>query len=57
MTDPVTADAHGKRWREWQLKNEHTQRKGARTARLVFAAIFIALSLWLGLQLVSSQVG
>ena len=57
MTDPVTPDAHGKRWREWQLKTEHTQRKGARTARLVFAAIFIALSLWLGLQLVSSQVG
>lgn len=57
MTDSVTADAHAKRWREWQLKNEHTQRKGARTARLVFAAMFIALALWLGLQLVSTQVG
>lgn len=60
MSAPITADtadAHAKRWREWQLKNEHDQRKGARTARLMFATIFIALSLWLGVQLVFSQVG
>ena len=60
MSAPLTvdtADVHAKRWREWQLKNEHTQRKGARTARLMFAVIFIALSLWLGVQLLYSQVG
>jgi cell division septal protein FtsQ len=54
---PDTAEAHARRWREWQLKNEHTQRKGARRARLVFTAIFLVLGLGLGIQLVFSQPG
>ena len=60
MSVPLTADTaevHAKRWREWQLKNEHDQRHGTRRARFVFAAIFLGLALWLGLQLVYSQVG
>lgn len=52
-----TAEAHAKRWREWQLKNEHTQRNGARRSRLVFTAIFLAVAVWLGVQLVYSQLG
>lgn len=52
-----TAEAHAKRWRDWQLKNEHSQRKGARRARLVFTTIFIAVALWLGAQFVYTQVG
>lgn len=46
-------EAHAKRWREWQLRNEHDQREGSRRAQLVFTLIFIALGIWLGLQLVS----
>jgi hypothetical protein len=46
-------EAHAIRWREWQVKNEAGQRQGARRARLVFTLIFIAISVWFGLQLVS----
>ncbi len=45
-------EAHVKRWREWQLKNEHGQRAGSRRAQVVFTLIFIALGIWSGLQLV-----
>jgi hypothetical protein len=60
MSAPITADSaedHAKRWRQWQLNNEHSQRKGARRARLTFTAIFATLILWLGVHLVYSQVG
>jgi hypothetical protein len=50
-------DAHAKRWREWQLNNEHHQRKGARRARMVFSAIFVAVGLWLCFQLLNGRVG
>jgi hypothetical protein len=59
MTATTTAtaeEAHAKRWREWQLKNEHDYRKGVRRSRLVFAAIFLAMGFWLAVLLVSSQV-
>ena len=46
-------EAHDARWREWQRRNEVGQRQGARRARLVFTVLFIAVGLWLGLQLVS----
>jgi hypothetical protein len=46
-------EGHAARWREWQRKNEVGQRQGARQARLVFTVLFIALGVWLGLQLVS----
>ena len=52
-----TVDAHARRWRDWRLKNEHRQRKGARRARVVFTVIFVAVALWLGVQIVYSQVG
>jgi hypothetical protein len=60
MSVPVTAtaeEAHAKRWREWQLKNEHAYRQGLHRSRLVFTAIFLAVGLWLTVQLVSIQVG
>jgi hypothetical protein len=50
---PAVEEAGAARWREWQVKNEIGQRQGARRARLVFTAIFIAVGVWLGLQLVS----
>lgn len=56
MSDSLVSaveEAHATRWREWQVKNEAGQRQGARQARLVFTLIFIALGVWLGLQLVS----
>ena len=46
-------EAHARSWREWQVKNEDGERQEARRARVVFTLIFIALSVWLGLQLVS----
>jgi len=46
-------EAHVKRWREWQVTNEDSQRQGARRARMVFTLIFIALGVWFGLQLVA----
>ena len=46
-------EAHAKRWREWQAKNEYDQRQGSRRAQMVFTLIFIAVGLWLVLQLVS----
>jgi hypothetical protein len=46
-------EAHAQRWREWQLANEDSQRRGARHARVAFTLIFIALGVWFGLQLVS----
>ena len=49
----AVAESHAERWRQWQVKNEVGQRHGAHRARLVFTLIFIALGLWLGLQLVS----
>jgi hypothetical protein len=45
-------EAHAKSWREWQRKNEQGQREGARRAQVVFTVIFIALGIWLGVQLV-----
>jgi hypothetical protein len=56
MSVPITAaieDADVKRWRAWQVNNEHGQKQGARRARTVFTLIFIALGVWFGLQLVS----
>jgi hypothetical protein len=52
FVSPVEA-AHAARWREWQVKNEAGQRRGSRRAGLVFTLIFVALTLWLALQLVS----
>lgn len=46
-------EAHAKSWREWQVKNEDGERQGARRARVVFTLIFVALGVWLGLQLMS----
>ena len=56
MSVPLTAaieETHATRWREWQAHNEQGQRQGARRARVVFTLLFIALGVWLGLQLVS----
>ena len=46
-------ESDAKRWRAWQVKNEAGQRQEARRAQMVFTVIFIALGLWLGLQLIS----
>ena len=50
---PSVEEAHAKRWREWQVKNEYDRRQGSRRAQMVFTLIFIAVGLWLVLQLVS----
>lgn len=50
-----TEDVYAERWRQWQLANAQSSRKTATRARIVFAAILIALAASLGLQLLSSQ--
>ena len=52
-TSLVSAEeAHATRWREWQVKNEAGQQRGARRAHLVFTLIFSAAGIWFALQLV-----
>jgi hypothetical protein len=51
LLSTTTDDAHAKRWRQWQIKNEHDDQKGTRRARLMFAVIFLTAAIWLGLQM------
>ena len=56
MSVPIIAAAegiHAERWREWQLENARGQKKEAARARLAFTTLFIVVTLWLGLQLMS----
>jgi hypothetical protein len=46
-------DAAAERWRQWQLRNAATSRKGAERARRAFAVIFAAVGVWLGSQLLA----
>ena len=52
-TVATSEEAYADRWRHWQERNAESNRKGAVHARIVFAAIFIALGGWIGLQLMS----
>lgn len=56
QTVSPTEDAYEERWRQWQLRNAVTSRKDARRARIVFAAIFTALGVWFGLQLLAPSL-
>lgn len=49
-------DAAAERWRQWQLGNAETNRKDARRTRIVFTALFAALGLWLGIQLLAPSL-
>lgn len=57
MTIAPREDARPDRWQQWQLGNEESSRRGARRARIVFTFILTVLGAWLGLQLLSSQLG
>ena len=46
-------ESDAKRWREWQMNNEYSQRQGAQRARVAFTLIFVALGIWFVLQLLS----
>lgn len=53
MSIPITAttdEAHAKSWREWQLKNEHHERRRSQRARLMFMALVLAMAVWFGFQ-------
>lgn len=58
MSIPIapTADPYAERWRQWQSANDVSRRNGEWRARLVFTAIFAALAVWLGLQLLSLRL-
>lgn len=49
-------DASLERWRQWQLRNAETTRKDGRRMRIVFTAVFAALGIWLGIQLIASYL-
>jgi hypothetical protein len=51
-----TENAYAEQWRQWQLANAESSRKGRNVARLVFAAVLTALAGWLGLQLLASPL-
>jgi hypothetical protein len=48
--------ASAERWHQWQLRNTVASRKGARRARTALTAIFAALGVWLGLQLLAPSL-
>ena len=47
-------DIHAERWRQWELTDAASSRRGAMRARIVIAVVLTALGGWLGLQLLSS---
>ena len=49
-------DTSAERWRRWQVRNAETNRKDARRMRIVFTALFAALGMWLGIQLLASSL-
>lgn len=49
-------DASAERWRQWQLRNAVSSRKGARHARIAFTVLFAGLGAWFGLQLLAPSL-
>jgi hypothetical protein len=49
-------DASAQRWRQWQLRNAATSRKGAQRARIAFTVLFAGLIASLGLQLLAPSL-
>jgi hypothetical protein len=55
-TMPPTEDATAERWRQWQLRSAAGSRTSATHVRIAFTVIFIALAVWLGVELLSSPL-
>ena len=53
QTVPTDEGTSAERWRQWQLKNAETYRTDAKRMRVVFTAVFAAVGLWLGIQLLA----
>jgi hypothetical protein len=49
-------DASAARWHQWQLRHVATSRKDVRRARFVFTALFVAVGIWLAIQLLAPAV-
>jgi hypothetical protein len=49
-------DASVERWRQWQLRNVEANRKDAKRMRIVFAALFAALGMWLVIQMLAPSL-
>jgi hypothetical protein len=49
-------DASAERWRQWQLRNVEANRKDSKRMRIVFTALFAALGMWLGIQLLAPSL-
>jgi hypothetical protein len=52
----VDEDASAERWRQWQLGNAASSRKGARHARIAFTLLFAGLGAWLVLLLLNPSL-
>jgi hypothetical protein len=44
------------RWRQWQLRDAVSSRKGAKQARIAFTVLFAGLGAWLGLLLLNASL-
>jgi hypothetical protein len=53
---PEEEDASAERWRQWQVQNAVSSRKGAKQAGIAFTVLFAGLGAWLGLQLLNPSL-
>lgn len=44
-------DEYAERWRQWQVGNARSSRRGEIQARIVFAVVVTLAAAWLGLRL------
>ena len=52
-THPSSEDASAAQWNEWRLRYADSSRKSAAQARIVFTVLFIAVAVWLALELLA----
>jgi hypothetical protein len=52
-THPSSADASAAQWQEWRLRYAESSRKSATQARIVFTVLFVAVAVWLALELLA----
>ena len=49
-------DASAERWRQWQLRNVEVNRTDSKRMRIVFTALFAAVGIWLGIQMLAPSL-
>lgn len=54
---PAIEDSHARRWRQWQVSNELSERRRAIKAQAGFTILFVSVAAWLGFQLLTGPLG